>query len=1034
MQMLSLKIISLFNIKFNIKNNVKIWVSVLAFSCLTPINVEAVNILTDVQNERARILFDWQNQVNITPVMAGNQLSIQFNQDSEVDIESLLSGLQPYVLSANQPNGHQIILTLNQIYGLQVFQNGNVNGVDLLIKADKKNQQLIDNLYVKTNQSILTTDPTKLRKNSKKNASNPIMTNTEPLSNLVKMKIDNDAVEQNETSLFPKPVIKPEYSKNNNLLQKSETKENNKNNLQALAEQLKLPKMVVGINKNSISADFFFPFSERTAVAALQYGSELYLFFSNKAIIDLNNLVSTLPSFVTDIEQIYHDSATILKFKAQPKTNLYATARQTGKGYEWRINMMRRPNVPKNIIIPEIIAKPPIKPHIFLNAMQLSNSIDFQNDITGEYVKVIPSYESNSGVYPSRITADIKILQTGQGVAYIALSDDIKLLRLRQGIRLTKLGGLNISENIPELPQDNLISNINSNSFFPYEQWKAQDYSDFVKKERELLQEISVSNERKIPALRLALTQLYMAEGLHMEAIGMLDLIQSSASEFYDDYQLAALEGAANFMIDRNSQAQSLFNDAIIKDEDEIKLWQRATDIVAGKKHNFDFMTYNKDYIRLYPPLMQHKLAKLAVENALSLKKYALAKKSLNQMLDNELLEVSEDYIAYITGRIAAENGDIETAQKLFQPLIDNVEDNYLRSHAMFSLATNRYKKGEINREELISALKPVQLLWRGDSFELNTLSLLGELYANNNQSLEALRSWREIVDYYPKQEIALEIAGKMANSFIKFFNEGGADDISPLHALSLYYEFRDLTPIGKAGDKMVQQLAERLEAVDLLDKAAKLLEYQVTYRLSEENRSEIGAKLALIHLQNRKPEKALQVLELTGYGDNSEELQNKRNHLASISYSKLGQWQKAINLLRDDYSEDAKLIRSDIYWDIKDWYNLAMTLEDILGSREIATDALSEQEVQALLRLCVAYSFMGDSQQLAYLRDYFTPLLVNENDKNTFAFLTTAIDSVNRDNISRIAGEIGKMKDFLDNYQVSIKEEKLNNFLARVN
>ena len=39
----------------------------------------------------------------------------------------------------------------------------------------------------------------------------------------------------------------------------------------------------------------------------------------------------------------------------------------------------------------------------------------------------------------------------------------------------------------------------------------------------------------------------------------------------------------------------------------------------------------------------------------------------------------------------------------------------------------------------------------------------------------------------------------------------------------AMFYEFRELTPIGRRGDEMIRRLADRLVAVDLLDQAGEL-------------------------------------------------------------------------------------------------------------------------------------------------------------------------------------------------------------------
>jgi len=49
-----------------------------------------------------------------------------------------------------------------------------------------------------------------------------------------------------------------------------------------------------------------------------------------------------------------------------------------------------------------------------------------------------------------------------------------------------------------------------------------------------------------------------------------------------------------------------------------------------------------------------------------------------------------------------------------------------------------------------------------------------------------------------------------------------------PVDALALFYDFLDLTPIGRDGDEMIRRLTTRLVAIDLLAPAEQLLEHQV--------------------------------------------------------------------------------------------------------------------------------------------------------------------------------------------------------------
>ena len=98
--------------------------------------------------------------------------------------------------------------------------------------------------------------------------------------------------------------------------------------------------------------------------------------------------------------------------------------------------------------------------------------------------------------------------------------------------------------------------------------------------------------------------------------------------------------------------------------------------------------------------------------------------------------------------------------------------------------------------------------------------------------------------------------------TFDSLFLGGKADALPPIEALGLFYDYRDLTPIGRRGDEMIRKLADRLVSVDLLDQAAELLQHQVDHRLQGSARAQVATRLAVIYLMNHKPERAIATLQ----------------------------------------------------------------------------------------------------------------------------------------------------------------------------
>ena len=87
----------------------------------------------------------------------------------------------------------------------------------------------------------------------------------------------------------------------------------------------------------------------------------------------------------------------------------------------------------------------------------------------------------------------------------------------------------------------------------------------------------------------------------------------------------------------------------------------------------------------------------------------------------------------------------------------------------------------------------------------------------------------------------------------------------------------------------MIRRLADRLVAVDLLDQAAELLQHQVEHRLQGAARAQVATRLAVVHLLNRKPERALQVLKSTRLSDLSNDIRNQRLMLEARALSDVG-------------------------------------------------------------------------------------------------------------------------------------------------
>jgi hypothetical protein len=252
---------------------------------------------------------------------------------------------------------------------------------------------------------------------------------------------------------------------------------------------------------------------------------------------------------------------------------------------------------------------------------------------------------------------------------------------------------------------------------------------------------------------------------------------------------------------------------------------------------------------------------------------------------------------------------------------------------------------------------------------------------------------------------------------------------MKPVRAIALFEEFKELTPSGEKGDEMIRKLADRLAAVDLLGRAAKLLEQQVGFRLKGVTKAQVGANLATIYILNREPTKALEALQKSNVTGLSAEIVTERRHLNVRALIDLKRQSEAVILLEDDESRGADLLRTEIYW-AKDWSKAAISLQKLVLSTGAAPGRkLDDRQAQFVLNYGVALALSGNDRAISRLsKDY-----IKEMDATPFkdAFrLIASPDSVGLIDYHTVAGRVSTVsnfKNFMSVYRERLKAGKLS-------
>lgn len=808
--------------------------------------------------------------------------------------------------------------------------------------------------------------------------------------------------------------------------------------------------LTIGVISKAPATELAFQWEHRVAASLFQRDRDWWLVFSAPSRIDTAQLQSILPAGLTLFDPYQAQGYTVLHFLTDGKSTLSAAQRKGS--YDWYISVA--PGAPST---PEAYALDPItntsKPHVVIRAFDVAAPLSFTDPKYGDRVLVVPSYEPGKALITTYATPEFAVIPARQGIVLQLNNEELELTTGRDGLRLGSQNGLKLSKDLPSLPIENAAEAENiPNIMFPYARWQVAT-KDFIPVRIKKTQTLANASQEEKPQALHDLATLYLGQGMAEEALSLLNQLRDRFPAYYRENEIALLRAAANFLIFRMSDAASDIMSSEIAENPETQLWKDAISIFVPQiiapaqesstqpqpgdttattpPSRFDYLAYNPNFIRYYPPRIRQKLAIIAADNFIANKEYSKAARTLDLINRDGLLTPIRRYAEFLLGRIAADSGKPEQAIKMWTPLAKQYDDIFIHARAAFSLATAEYSTGKRTLDDTIRALEALRVMWRGDTLEQNLLSYLGELYFQKKDYANALRTWKDFMGSYGGSAEGLSISNKMAELFERLYgDEALADTMDPLRSLALFYEFRTLSPIGARGDAIIQKLANRLAKVDLLDKAAELLDHQVKFRVQGVERARLGAQLALLQILNKNPEKALEALEISGYGTAPGALAADRNRLAALALSQVKKTDIALEMLASDRSPRGQELRLEILWNQQDWPNVVNVAEDMLGSRPNIAAPLSPKETDILLKLSLAYSFEGDMTQLKYLRGYYSPFLKESPYKDIFEYITDDTASLDPEDFAMVAKQISQTESFLKTFRDKIAEGRLSTAL----
>jgi hypothetical protein len=767
-------------------------------------------------------------------------------------------------------------------------------------------------------------------------------------------------------------------------------------------------KVPVELARQGANLKISFDFLTPTAAAVFQRADTLWIVFDTKADIDLGVLRDEASRTIRGAVLTRAPDADIVRIKLD-RPRLASVA---GDGPAWSVEIgdtvadpTHALDLSRNLIGPNRSSV-----SIALNGAHALHRIT--DPEAGDQLIVVTAFAPARGLIHGQDFIEFRALASANGVAIEPLADDVTVALAPDKVVIGRPGGLTLSSTLQALLRGNALQP----QIFDAEVWGFDRQASYEERQSRLIADAAAAPANKRMQPRLELARFYIARDMYPEAKGVLDVVLADKRPASADVSAIVLRAIVEIMMHRPQAALKDLADPAVGDQHDAPLWRAMAYAGLGRwgEARAGFKSAEAAIATL-PIELQRVALKNEMRAAIEVGDYSDAENALNDLQTIGLTHAMQPAVAVLIGRLDEGIGRPEDALTAYRTAADS-KDRPAAAQGRLRETELRYSLGDLKREDVVSDLESLTTIWRGDETEIEALKVLAELYTQEGRYRDSFYVMRSAMTAHPDWDMTRKIQEEAAKTFDSLFLAGKGDSLSAIDALSLFYDFRELTPVGSRGDEMIRRLADRLVSVDLLDQAADLLQYQVDKRLEGAARAEVATRLAVIYLMNRKPDWALATLRATRVADLSGELRDQRLLLEARALSDLGRHELALDVASDVKGPVAIRLRSDIYWASRKWRQAAEQIELLYGERWKQWQPLTDVERSDILRAELGYALADDKLGLERFRDKYAAKMAGTPDAHAFEIVSAPLGTGGTDfhDIAHVAAAADTLDDFL--------------------
>jgi hypothetical protein len=662
--------------------------------------------------------------------------------------------------------------------------------------------------------------------------------------------------------------------------------------------------------------------------------------------------------------------------------------------------------------------------------------LELYDPTVGDRLKVVAVEQADILSGDAREYVDFATLPSVVGMAVRPKSDYLNVDLSSKGVEVSRPEGLAISS-IRDISVHDIRRNVEDpgifkaasddqeefETIFDFESWimgglRSLEYNNRI------LQSGLLKKEKhgRVQDL-ITLAKMNLANDRGQEALGFLRYANEEIPGLVEGPEFLALRGASYALSGKYELAFKDLMQPFLKPYKELDIWRAYTLAwLEDWRQAKDMLPEDYKVLALYPKDLLEKVGIKLAEVALRSGDVETSENIMALLLRDKasLKPWTLAAIEYLKGEAHNQSGEYKLASDRWKTLI-GISDNFYRIRAGLSLVMLGTKMGSMNEAQAINRLEGLRYLWRGDELEAKTNFMLGQMYIESDKYLKGFGILRDAVSMSPNSDVGQDISAFMSDSFKTLLTED--KDLSPIDAAAIYEEFRELTPPGREGERIVQMLAERLVEADLLDRAADILRHQVDFRLEGSEKGRVALRLAGIYLIDNEAGEAMKSLSVA-----RKSYQNDKKKLHEISLlearalSELNRTEEAIEMLnRFTPTPEVNLLRADIAWRAGLWEDAEEALKDIILDEQIDKALpLTQYQADLILNRAVALHLAGDRVELANMSKIYSSAMGKTSRARLFELIVRPRRGreVNREMLQMLIDEVDIFKNFLEVYR----------------